>query len=289
MYSNLLKAGWVVCNEQEKKVIDNNSLIARKLEELGGSVSTTTTGRQTGEEEPSFVQEESGADGLADALFADRDEGFQSGLDAPTVEIQEPVYEGPSPEELIAEAEKEAEMIRQTARGEAEQIRSLAREEGQNQGYQEGYQSGLARIQEMEAELVKKEEMLERRYQDKMRELEPQFVDTLNGIYERVFDVKFSEQRGLVLHLLTNAMRGIEETKDFILHVSPQDYREVREAKDILTSESLVGSATVEIIEDMTLGKNECLIETGGGIFDCSLGTELSQLQKELKLLSYEK
>lgn len=289
MYSNLLKAGWVVCNEQEKKVIDNNSLIARKLEELGGSVSATTAGRQTGEEEPSFVQEESGADGLADALFADRDEGFQSGLDAPAVAIQEPVYEGPSPEELIAEAEKEAEMIRQTAQGEAEQIRSLAREEGQNQGYQEGYQSGLARIQEMEAELVKKEEMLERRYQDKMRELEPQFVDTLNGIYERVFDVKFSEQRGLVLHLLTNAMRGIEETKDFILHVSPQDYREVREAKDILTSESLVGSATVEIIEDMTLGKNECLIETGGGIFDCSLGTELSQLQKELKLLSYEK
>ena len=84
-------------------------------------------------------------------------------------------------------------------------------------------------------------------------------------------------------------MREIDETKDFMLHVSPEDYKEVRAAKAMLTSESLVGNATVEIIEDMTLSKNECLIETGGGIFDCSLGTELEQLKKELKLLSYEK
>lgn len=37
----------------------------------------------------------------------------------------------------------------------------------------------------------------------------------------------------------------------------------------------------MDIIEDMTLAKNECMIETDNGIFDCGLGTELSELKTE--------
>lgn len=44
----------------------------------------------------------------------------------------------------------------------------------------------------------------------------------------------------------------------------------------------------VELLEDATLGKNECMIETGNGVFDCSLGTQLEALNEELRLLSYE-
>ena len=47
-------------------------------------------------------------------------------------------------------------------------------------------------------------------------------------------------------------------------------------------------NSTVEIVEDMTLGKGECMIETESGIFDCGLGTQLSELRQKLKLLSYE-
>ena len=38
---------------------------------------------------------------------------------------------------------------------------------------------------------------------------------------------------------------------------------------------------STEIVEDMTLKPNECFIETGGGIFDCSLETQLSGLKRE--------
>lgn len=287
MYSNLLKAGWVVCKEEEKVVIDNNERMAKLLEELHAE---KNNGAQ---DAPAISGSEMKKDfdlsGPEAALFADADGSFQSGLDAESVEVEEPVIEGPTPEELREQAEQDAEEIRAAARAEAEQLKNSAYEEGKNQGYDAGYQEGLLKIQEMEAALAEKETFLEKQYQDKMAELEPRFVETLNGIYERVFDVKFSEQKGLILHLLTSAMREIDETKDFMLHVSPEDYKEVRAAKAMLTSESLVGNATVEIIEDMTLSKNECLIETGGGIFDCSLGTELEQLKKELKLLSYEK
>ena len=44
----------------------------------------------------------------------------------------------------------------------------------------------------------------------------------------------------------------------------------------------------MEIIEDMTLKKNECMVETDGGIYDCSLDGQLEALRKELLLLSYD-
>ena len=48
-------------------------------------------------------------------------------------------------------------------------------------------------------------------------------------------------------------------------------------------------NASLEIVEDITLSKNQALIETESGIFDCSLGTQLTELGRKLRLLSYEK
>ena len=52
-------------------------------------------------------------------------------------------------------------------------------------------------------------------------------------------------------------------------------------------AEGLGSSATVEVINDVTLTAGNCFVETDGGIFDCSLGTELELLKKELRVLSY--
>ena len=49
------------------------------------------------------------------------------------------------------------------------------------------------------------------------------------------------------------------------------------------------GASLLEVVEDITLSKNQALIETDGGIYDCSLGTQLDELGKKLRLLSYEK
>ena len=37
------------------------------------------------------------------------------------------------------------------------------------------------------------------------------------------------------------------------------------------------------------LKENECVIETNAGVFDCSLGVELEELSRKLRLLSFER
>ena len=143
-------------------------------------------------------------------------------------------------------------------------------------------QSGLL------AEYQKKAAGLDAEYQKRMDELEPQFVDTITGIYEHIFDVDLHSYREVLCYLISATMRKTEDNRSFLVHVSKEDYPYVSMQKKQIMAGATAPNSTVEIVEDMTLGKGECMIETESGIFDCGLGTQLSELRQKLKLLSYE-
>ena len=129
---------------------------------------------------------------------------------------------------------------------------------------------------------------LEEEYQRKLDELEPKFIDTLTGIYEHIFKVSLKNSRELIVHLIANTMRNIEGSNDYLIHVSKDDYPFVSMEKKELVKGTGIADDAVDIIEDSTLGRNECMIETGNGVFDCSLGTQLEALNEELRLLAYD-
>ena len=62
----------------------------------------------------------------------------------------------------------------------------------------------------------------------------------------------------------------------------------MKENKERLQKEAGGSAISVEIVEDMTLSAGKAMIETENGVYDCSLDTELSELTRKLKLLSYE-
>lgn len=286
---NLLKAWDVSPNpEEEIRVIDNNEVIARRLEWLVEQDMLPQNGAPVRDREITKSSESRAVDALLGSLTEDTD-GFVPGLAAQPLEA----YDGPGPEELIEQAQEEAKRLLEDAKREAEAIRQSAREEGREEGRQQGYMAGLqeaqAQMQEAEVKIRQKAETLETAYWNKVDELEPAFVDTLTGIYEHVFQVKLRKERQLIMNLLTEAMRGIEGSREFIVHVSGADVQTVRAAKQELVDAAVTPDAKVDIIEDATLSQCECLIETGNGIFDCSLDTQLEELKKQLKLLSYEK
>ena len=134
----------------------------------------------------------------------------------------------------------------------------------------------------------KKAAGLDAEYQKRMDELEPQFVDTITGIYEHIFDVDLHSYREVLCYLISATMRKTEDNRSFLVHVSKEDYPYVSMQKKQIMAGATAPNSTVEIVEDMTLGKGECMIETESGIFDCGLGTQLSELRQKLKLLSYE-
>ena len=174
------------------------------------------------------------------------------------------------------------------ARTQAEAQKADVLEQARSQGQQEAKAEADRTEAQRTAEYQKKEAGLEAEYQKMIDELEPKFVDTITGIYEHIFHVDLHSYREVLCYLISSTMRKTEDNRSFLVHVSKEDYPYVSMQKKQIMTGATSPNSTVEIVEDITLGKGECLIETESGIFDCGLGTQLSELRQKLKLLSYE-
>ena len=290
--SGVLKSNWVYVNPTETRVIDTNAMVENKLKELSQKLAEQT--RADDEFTDGFMQ---GIDARQVAELVGEDNQIIGGQ--PATEPQ-----GPTPEELMQQAAEEIENMKQQAIAEIENARKQAVEEGKKQGYQEGleqgkkegfdqgHQDGLNSVENQRAQLQNEYEhkaaLLEEQYQAKVKELEPKFIDTLTDIYEHIFQISLKNSRELVVHLISNTMRNIEGNSGYLIHVSKDDYPFVSMQKKDLVKGTSIDPDDMDIIEDATLDRNECMIETGNGVFDCSLGTQLEALNEELRLLAYE-
>lgn len=284
MSSNILKSYFVSPDAEGAKVINSNDLVAKKLERIRMVLPDVNI---SGFQEMNLADGADMADPL-DALMAeDAQEGFYEGLNAEQV-IEEPVYEGPTPEELVAQAQAEIEIMKRQAAEELQREKQIALQAAQRDGYEAGKQQGLQECEALRAEIERERYALQAAYEEEIDRLEPDFVRTITGIYEKIFEVGLDNQQEIVLTLLRNTMKKLDGCKNFLVHVSTADYGYVKENKSLLLSDSAQEGTTVDIIEDSMIREHECTIETINGIYDCGLGTQLSGLRNKLMLLSYD-
>ncbi|MBQ9928079.1 MAG: hypothetical protein IJO65_08870 [Lachnospiraceae bacterium] len=292
MSRNVYKAGWVMMNPDETRVIDSNILMEAKL---------NTAMQASSVPMQNMMYDENGyGDGFGD--------GFSGGLNAETLAV-DALFEPEGAGMVIksaAEGEKEALLEEiEAAKQELESLRAQADgmiisakneigamqmrayEEAKNQGYQEGERLGREEADAAKAEYLRAKKELEADYRQKCDELEPEFINMLTGIYEHIFKVELYAYQDLIVNLFENTLRKIDVSGNLLLHVSKADYENVLAGKERLKAE--VGSASLEIVQDMTLSASQCFIETDYGIYDCSLDTQLSEVARKLKLLSYER
>lgn len=273
---NLLKGGYVIVSEKERITIDRNETVAKRLEELSQL-----------QQEESIEEEETEnfVEGIDPTMVAKLVEE-QSDMDALTEER----------ERIFARAEEKAEEEAKKIVQEATEESKRIFEEAKNNGYQEGYQNGSMQAQaDMENKyqercaLLEQEKLaMEADYNNKLSAMEPELVDKLMDIFRHVTGVRLEDDRAAILFILQRAMQSLENGRNSIIHVSKEDYGNVKEHLDDIVQGTGLLKETFEIVEDITLGLNSCMIESEAGIWDCGLGTQMKLLQKQLRILSYE-
>ncbi|MBQ9437867.1 MAG: hypothetical protein IJU50_05995 [Lachnospiraceae bacterium] len=285
-YSTLLKFGTVPWN-QEELLIDANLRAENKIREA--------IARYGAKEEP---MPEGFQEGLH-ALNAQRVDGLLEDAGSPVIKASDPEIaeiaknKEAAKQELeemraqVEAAKKEAASILENAKKDAQNVLEDAR----NKGYDEGFQKGSKEARE--ANLSKELELDDRRmdmetaFDERFNSMEQEFVENLTSIYEHVFHVDLLDHREVLLYLIEKTMRDTGLGFNFLIHVSQADYAEVQGKKEELSS-LLDNGHTLEIIEDNALSQGGCMVETENGIFDCGIDTELKELSKKLRLLSYD-
>lgn len=268
--SNLLKRGMTI--SQTERVIDYNELIKSKLQTMMAAEKQTVS-----------------ADGFVSGLNAEIVEQLISDDTEAADEI------GVTDEQLIADAKMQADDLIKEAQSQADKIHENAINEANQiadnariKGYEDGIQQSQHEIEEykeqLRAELEQQKQQLQTEYEEKKARIEPELVETLTEVFRKVTLTVAEDNQDIILHLINGVMKNVDNSREFVIKVSTEDY------KFLLNNQGKIYCAMskevqIDIVEDGTMKRNECIIETDSGIFNCSLDIELENLIKELKLL----
>ena len=293
--SNIVKSNFIQFSEENFKVIDTNSLVAKRLEGFSGVLRENldddnagyTSSDNAGDIDPLAMAE----------LLADRDssgavnEAAISGEGEIENEGSEPDTETPeeTAEDILRmkeEALREIETIRENARDEIETLRTKAREEGFEAGYSEGSAKAMGEYSARNEELNERAAQLEEEYKKLALSLEPRIVETIVNVYKSIFGDTLYSRKDVIQTLVTSALFNASGEEDIIIRVSPDDYANINEMKDDLKNDSGL-KAGLSVISDDRLDPGSVKVETLYGIMDCSVDTELEELSKTLRVLSY--
>ena len=168
--------------------------------------------------------------------------------------------------ELLQKAQKEAESILQKADEAAEKQR-------QN-GYDTGYQEGLAQTTEllMKARL-EQEQFLKNANRDLM--------DLAFKIAEKIIGKQLEIDPDTIISIVKQAMQTVRQTKQLTIRVHPDDAKRLKANEEEL-QEALGRQRFLDVVEDRKVQPGGCIIESEIGTVEAQLSTQLERLKKIL-------
>lgn len=256
--SNVIKAYSVRYDDEAKKAIDTHLRIDKEIEEKRNMVLRTAAISQ---------------------------DGFVEGLKAVFVEAlpsQEEIRENNT--KVIEEAKSEAKRILDQAKKEAEQLKNDAQAAAQKKGYEEGMKQAQREALKLKADYAEKAGRLQKEYDEMLRSLEPQMVQIIASLVEKITGIVVEDKEEVILYLIGKAVRNMDKNDEYTIRVSKDDFEYISMRKNLLLG-AIGREVMLYITEDPALKKNQCLIETELKVINCSLDIQLNNLITDLKLI----
>lgn len=280
--SNLLKSFSLICNE-DKRIIDSNEAVTERLQQIRSRVMAGDKGGFSLGIKPENVES---------LLSEDEQETACTQAEAAMTDGQLQIMT----EQMLSEARAKAKNIMDMAQSdamkivddavtEAARIKKKAYSEGLEAGRAEGRKNVSDELARLDAEYKEKTESLESEYSEKLDRMEPELVDVMVDVFADVTRVLSADQRDMILALVDKTLKGTEASNNYIIKACREDAAFLRENKEHILRD-INRDINLEIVEDMTMKRNECLIDTDFGIYDCGLDIQLENLIRSIKILS---
>lgn len=277
----------MLCNNNEKKVIDSNEIISEKIVKIKEAFENKQNDI-SGDNFTLGIEAEHVEELLGDEYDSeDAPKAISNDEMQDIKENAETILENAKKlaEQMVNEAESKAKTILNESRQKANETINEAFEEGRKNGYEEGLKQGEETIKARIAELDGYRDELNKEYEQRVRKMEPELVDVLLKIFSEVTKVLSTDKKDLIITLVNSVMSGTEVSKNYIIKTSKDDAQFLRENKERI--QGLVDrDINLEIVDDPTLKRSQCLIDTDLGIFDCSLDIQLENLIDDIKILA---
>ncbi len=206
----------------------------------------------------------------------------------------------PIDQQIIAQAQMEAQQIVQQAQMAAQQMMAEAqanlqqeleavRQQAAQQGYQEGIQQGVQagqeqgmaestqRVGHLKMEFV--ELVLARR--KVLAAMEPEIVHLAVEIAEKIVGMELSTGREIITGIVKQALATLKERDEVVIRVNPSEVDSIK-ANQAAYEAMIEGLKRFEVIPDGAIEAGSCSIETNLGNVDARIATQLEAVRNGL-------
>jgi flagellar assembly protein FliH len=182
---------------------------------------------------------------------------------------------------LASETEEKAAVLITDAEKQVDLITEHARKEGYDTGHADGYESGSAEVQRLIEHLhtiinhaiEKREEIIE--------ESETHLINLVLMISKKVVKVISENQKNVVINNVIQALRKLKSRGEVVIRVNLEDVSLTSEhVKDFMRMVENVKSVTV--VEDSSVDKGGCVIETDFGQIDARISSQLHEIEEKI-------
>jgi flagellar assembly protein FliH len=182
---------------------------------------------------------------------------------------------------IVSEAEKRVAELEATAQGRLEAAEREAAKKGREDGREAGYKEGKAEVDR----LVDRVHTILERAMDKraaiLEEAETQVVELVLLVAKKVVKVISENQKSVVVQNISQALRKLKTKSDVIIRVNLADLElSTEHVKDFV--QLAENAKKITVVEDTTVDKGGCVIETDFGEIDARIASQLNELEEKI-------
>ena len=191
------------------------------------------------------------------------------------------------------QAEKESKIILHNAQLEADNLKenivNTANSEAssiEKQAHEQGYVAGIEASKEQATIIVEEAEKIKEdahSYKKQLIEnLEPELISLMINILDDIIEIEKDINPQIISILIKQGISTLSGAEQIAVHVSPDDYENINREHILSNMETM---AEVTFVEDPTLQKSGCVINTPLGSVDCGLDTQYIGLKRNLNYI----
>ena len=183
--------------------------------------------------------------------------------------------------DVVQKAEQEAAQILSKAHEEEQELFAKAKKEGYDSGHEEGYRFGSAEADRLVERLHAMVEAVQGKRQEILDFTEQQIVELVLLMTRKVVKVLSESQKSVIVSNVVQALKKVKGRGDITLRVNLADVKLTTEhTKDFIREVENIKNITV--VEDGSVEKGGCIVETDFGAIDARISSQLSTLEAKI-------
>ena len=182
---------------------------------------------------------------------------------------------------IVGDTEKRVAALELSAQSRLETAEREAAKKGREEGREEGYKEGVSEAERLVGRLhVILDRAMDKRAEI-LQETEAQVVELVLLVAKKVVKVISENQKSVVIQNISQALRKLKTKSDVIVRVNLADLQLATEhVKDFV--QMTENAKKMQIVEDSTVDRGGCVIETDFGEIDARIASQLNELEERI-------